>query len=111
MAEGVFSSEFRTVQAGQRYIISIFVNEFRIEPSLRGRIQITTDDPEMPVRELRLYAQFGDVPQKPAVTPGVRPGNPAAIQQGNLTKPGEKEGTPRILQQPPQKQAKPGSGS
>ena len=58
--EGVFETEVRTIQEGERYGVTVFVRESREEPSIRGRLRITTDDPQVPERELRLYAQFGD---------------------------------------------------
>ena len=63
--EGVFETEIRTVKEGERYVVTVFVREYREEPSIRGRLRIVTDDPNAPDKEVRLYAQFGDVATKP----------------------------------------------
>ncbi len=59
LPEGVFTVTTNTVKPEHRYRISIRLNEYRQERTLRGRLRITTDDPETPVREMRVYAQFG----------------------------------------------------
>lgn len=68
--EGVFETSLRTVKEGERYVVSIFVHEYRTEPSIRGRLKILTDDAETPEKEVRLYAQFGAMPQRPQPTAG-----------------------------------------
>jgi len=88
------------VKPQHRYKISIRLNEYRQERTLRGRLRITTDDPESPVREMRVYAQFGG-PKNPRVTgaaakptkgktiPAVRKNNGGKpVKQGGNTKPG-----------------------
>ena len=59
--EGVFKTEIHTVKAGERYRVSVLVDSYRIEPSIRARLRILTDNPQSPEKELRLYAQFGQV--------------------------------------------------
>ena len=46
--EGLFKLSTRSVQDGQRYIISIEVTEPRQERSIRSQLKIQTDHPEMP---------------------------------------------------------------
>ncbi len=88
--EGVFETEIRTVKEGERYVVTVFVREYREEPSIRGRLRIVTDDPKAPEKEVRLYAQFGDVARKPnarTLKPGLKPG--AAVRPGASLKPGQ----------------------
>jgi hypothetical protein len=107
--EGVFETDLRTVKEGERYIVSVLVREYRDDPSIRGRLVIHTDDPEMPDREVRLYAQFGATPTQqpnPAVGQQLRPGT----NSGTVIK-GQPQGAqlhPKLQGQPPEKT--PGTG-
>jgi len=107
MPEGVFSTELKTVQEGQRYVVSVLVNQYRTEPSVRGTLKVITDDPKKPEREIRLYAQFGEVPtagqpvppgqQKPRLQPA-----PAGKGENTLSGAG-KGGDPSSRQPSPAK--------
>ncbi len=77
--EGLFKLSTRSVQDGQRYIISIEVTEPRQERSIRSQLKIQTDHPEMPEVAARIYAQFGTAAPAPLPTP--RPHRPATPQQ------------------------------
>ena len=67
--EGLFKLSQRTVQAGQRYVISIEVTEPRQERSIRGQLKIKTDHPGMPEVAARIYAQFGTAAPAPLPSP------------------------------------------
>ena len=76
--EGLFKLSQRTIQPGQRYVISIEVTEPRKERSIRGQLRIQTDHPEMAEIAARIYAQFGTATPAPLPTPRgqIRPQNP-----------------------------------
>jgi len=83
--EGVFTHELRTVKAGGRYVVSVFLNEHQDEPSVRGRLRILTDDEKSPEKIVRVYAQFGVAARPGAtVTPGTTrpPAGKPTLQPG-----------------------------
>ena len=93
--EGVFETQIHPVKQGERYRISVFVREYRTEPSIRGRLRILTDDPNSPEKEVRLYAQFGEVPKRPtARKPGEKVRIPDPRKRGGTLQPSPKKPTP-----------------
>lgn len=69
--EGLFKISQRTIQPGQRYVVSVEVTEQRQERSIRGQLKIKTDHPDMPEVAARIYAQFGA--STPVPTPRPNP--------------------------------------
>ncbi|MGB1810257.1 MAG: hypothetical protein ACPHQT_08270 [Planctomycetota bacterium] len=79
--EGLFKISQRTIQPGQRYVVSIEVTEQRKERSIRGQLKIKTDHPDMPEVAARIYAQFGAAAALP--TPRPNPGTQNRPKQGS----------------------------
>ncbi|MEM7260769.1 MAG: DUF1573 domain-containing protein, partial [Planctomycetota bacterium] len=114
LPEGVFSVSTTTVKPEQRYRITIKLNEYQSERTVRGRLRITTDDPETPVREMRVYAQFGDPARPGGVTgaPGRSPGSvkPAGLPPGTIKRvPAPSKGKGAVRKAPAKKPAAGGS--
>jgi len=105
--EGVFSTEIRPIKEGQRYVVSVFVREYRSEPSIRGRMKIYTDDPEVGEREIRLYAQFGDVPQRATPRGAQKPNSRGVTPAAGGRRPASPQKKPGLGTSP--KGSKPGS--
>jgi len=108
--EGLFSHELRTVRQGSRYAVKIRVLESRQERSIRSRLVVETDHPEMLEIPIRLYAQFGPVtpirPQPPrrvggttGLTPTGKKFPPAVKKVAVPTRPGATPtpGKPQLL--------------
>lgn len=94
--EGVFETQIHPVKQGERYRVSVFVREYRPEPSVRGRLRILTDDPNSPEKEIRLYAQFGEVPKRANPTPR-KPGQKVRVpdpRKKGALQPSPKKPTP-----------------
>ncbi len=57
--EGVFDVSLDTIKENERYRVKVELKQFLDNVrTVRGKVVITTDDPESPVKEMGLFAQF-----------------------------------------------------
>lgn len=74
--EGVFSADVEMLKQGSQYKVTVNLNEYHDAARfLRGKLVVVTDDPKMPERQVRLFAQFGNSPTRGKGT-NVAKGNP-----------------------------------
>ncbi len=65
LPEEVFSAQVEEVEPGKVYKVSVMLSGELDKRFTRGKLVITTDDPSLPTKELRLFAHF-DVKRKTA---------------------------------------------
>lgn len=70
--EGLYTARTDAIEEGKRYRVTIRVNQYSDQPTVRGTVVVHTDNPESPTQEIRLFAQFGDVPAPAAARPPVQ---------------------------------------
>ena len=73
--EGLFDYKLDTLQEGKRYKVTLRCLRDHDQRFVRGELVIGTDDPQVPNRKVRVFAQFGNVVTKAPVRRG-RPAGP-----------------------------------